>query len=464
MYEAEYDIGGSRWRQTAARLIPPRGPDEQPIARWWERLQALVRGLDGVPESSLSLRVELSERFQATLFAGAPASQAFLLRRALGSFAQLDLLGAAEVVYPQEKEEHDRLLAFPRFRCRVALPRMTSGAAWFSFDFRVNPMLNDLMAEARALGHTLAYQVNVERALLDAEWQRQAAHNALRVARLPGVPAALARLQEELARNLRSATHLCEEFLGVETEASRDWLARVLAQRFGEIYGRYATPEFVFQDGAYEAPLTTARHTAAFEPLPIDVVCGASLNPRGRYELLSWRPRPELIEMLAERPTTPEPVRQQTALDYSGLPMPYAGQQPFFFVSYKREDLPRIKPFMADFSRCGQLVWYDKGIPGGAEWDALIEERIQSSQVLVLFLSQAAVHSKYVRREVKFADTLNKPILSVNIERNVELSNGMRMLLNQYQSIDGSAPGFGKELERTIRLVRVGPQGNALSP
>jgi hypothetical protein len=194
MYVAEYDIGGSRWRQIAARLIPPRGQDQQSVAPWWERLQALVRSLDGVPESSLSLRVELGERFRATLFAGAPASQSDLLRHALGSFAQLDLLGAAEVVYPQEKAEHDRMLAFPRLRCRVALPRLTSGEAWFSFDFRVNPLLNDLMAEARGLGHRIAYHVRMAAA---SGAQRVASGQAPR--RADGTRSATARPRPEPA-------------------------------------------------------------------------------------------------------------------------------------------------------------------------------------------------------------------------------------------------------------------------
>jgi hypothetical protein len=463
MYTAEYDIGGSRWRQVAARLIPPRGPDEQLVARWWERLQTLVRSLDAVPDSSLSLRVELREHFQATLFAGAPATQAALLLRAFGSFSQLDLLGAAEVEFPQEKSAHDRLLAFPSLRTRVALPRLTSGGAWFAFDFRVSPLLNELMAEARGLGYSLAYHVNVERFQPGADELRQAAHNALRVARLAGVPATLVRLQNRLAENLRSATHLSEEFLGVETEASRAWLAGALARRFGESYGLFVTPEFSFETEAHDGPLTTTRHTACFDPLPIDAVCGAAMSARQRCEILSWRPRAEFIDLMTERPAAPEPVGQPAAVDYSSLPAPYAGRQPFFFISYKREDLARIEPLVTDLGRRGHKVWYDRGIPGGAEWDALIEERIRSCQVLVLFLSQAAVHSKYVRREVKFADTLNKPIVGVNLERNIELSHGMRMLLNQYQCIESSPAGLGTELERTVRFVHLAG-GVAASP
>jgi amino acid transporter len=49
----------------------------------------------------------------------------------------------------------------------------------------------------------------------------------------------------------------------------------------------------------------------------------------------------------------------------------------FLFVCYKREDMSRIKPIL--LSLCGWKceVWYDKGIPGGAEWDAAVRRPVQ---------------------------------------------------------------------------------------
>jgi hypothetical protein len=77
----------------------------------------------------------------------------------------------------------------------------------------------------------------------------------------------------------------------------------------------------------------------------------------------------------------------------------------------------------------------DSHIPAGSEWDAILEERIQSCRAVILFLSNAAVDSKYVRREVKYADTINKPILAVEMEE-VRLRHGLDMLLSQLQRVN----------------------------
>ena len=79
-------------------------------------------------------------------------------------------------------------------------------------------------------------------------------------------------------------------------------------------------------------------------------------------------------------------------------------------------------------------MWYDRGIPGGAEWDSMIEERIQSCIGIVLFLTEAAVESKFVRREVKFADAIDKRIVTLRLDT-VELKHGLHMLLTQYQML-----------------------------
>ena len=72
-----------------------------------------------------------------------------------------------------------------------------------------------------------------------------------------------------------------------------------------------------------------------------------------------------------------------------------------------------------------------------------------------MFVSHAAVRSKYVRREVKFADVLNKPIIPVRLEPDVELRDGMDMLLNQYQTVNAFASSEGHEVDRALRLARV---------
>ena len=178
--------------------------------------------------------------------------------------------------------------------------------------------------------------------------------------------------------------------------------------------------------------------------------------PDDRIALLSWQPGPELDALRPKAGRTGDAAEPTGLVDFRGMPQVYTGTGPYAFISYKREDLARIKPLVGQLSDRGHRIWYDIGIPGGAEWDALIEERVQRCEVLLLFLSQAAVQSKYVRREVKFADTLGKPVIGVRLDREIDFTNGMAMLLNQYQVINETAESLADELDRAVRFVRRG--------
>jgi hypothetical protein len=79
----------------------------------------------------------------------------------------------------------------------------------------------------------------------------------------------------------------------------------------------------------------------------------------------------------------------QTNRHMASVPQALREHGDFIFVSYKREDLPRITPFLTRICEWGYEIWYDRGIPGGAEWDALIEEKVSQCKVLLVFLSQA---------------------------------------------------------------------------
>jgi hypothetical protein len=117
-----------------------------------------------------------------------------------------------------------------------------------------------------------------------------------------------------------------------------------------------------------------------------------------------------------------------------GPPQPYVGDGDYFFASYAQRDIDRVGRLMRRITLGGNNLWYDRGIPGGAEWDSVIEERINSCSGLMLFLTETALESKFVRREVKFADAINKPIVTLSLEP-VELKYGLHMLLTQYEML-----------------------------
>jgi hypothetical protein len=84
------------------------------------------------------------------------------------------------------------------------------------------------------------------------------------------------------------------------------------------------------------------------------------------------------------------------------------------------------------------------------EWDAKIEERLLECDRVLLFVSTTAVNSKYVRREIKYADTINKSVISVRLEQ-TDLSHGLAMLLTQYQMLDLEASNFHQKVLDAIR-------------
>ena len=149
-------------------------------------------------------------------------------------------------------------------------------------------------------------------------------------------------------------------------------------------------------------------------------------------------------------------VREHLSPQAAGeVPQPADATGPYLFVSYKREDVARVLPHLETLAAAGVGFWYDKGIPGGAEWDAMIEKRLRGCELVLLFLSRASAASKHVRREVKFADKLDKPILTVVLEP-TELGQGLDMLLSQYQMLDASAADFAAQLRSAVAFIRSG--------
>ena len=461
MYLAGFRIGDASYIQAAASLVYPRSRGDRSsddrAERWWERFRALMRGIEAVGDAATSLRVELGAELTATLFVVTSASREGALRRALGSLTQLDVLADGEVRFPADRAAHDALLNFPRCRCGVALRSMRSGEAWFAFDFRVHGYLHDLLIEAHALGFRLAYHLNVEPMSIDAELQRRAARNALHISGIRGVPASLEQLQQELAHNLRRATHVCEEIVGVDDAAAANWLREALDQRFRATYGRYVVPEFSICEDDHAGSLVATRHRGVFDELGDDELCAAAITSADRIALLSWEPTSQLIGLMPRVDLAVEEPEPSTVPDDSGMPRPYTGDQPYLFISYKREDLARIAPLVAGLAERGHRIWYDRGIPGGADWDAMIEERLRGCAMLVMFVSHAAVLSRFVLREVKFAtNALDKPVVPFALDSGVEPSEGMAMLLNQYQVIHGTAASSPiDELDVAIRYARV---------
>ena len=77
------------------------------------------------------------------------------------------------------------------------------------------------------------------------------------------------------------------------------------------------------------------------------------------------------------------------------------------FVSYKREDRPRVEPLVSALRAVGVSVWWDQDIGGGERWRETIVEQLDAARCVVVCWTHASTgpDGVYVREEAERAKT-----------------------------------------------------------
>ena len=111
-----------------------------------------------------------------------------------------------------------------------------------------------------------------------------------------------------------------------------------------------------------------------------------------------------------------------------------SNDKPYVFISYAHIDGGTVLPIIDAMKCSGINIWYDEGIEAGSEWPEYIAEKVMHCSKFLLFISRAYLDSQNCKRELNFAISRKKDILSVYLE-DVELSPGMEMQLGTYQAV-----------------------------
>lgn len=115
--------------------------------------------------------------------------------------------------------------------------------------------------------------------------------------------------------------------------------------------------------------------------------------------------------------------------------IPYEGAEPFIFVSYAHKDSALVLPILAELESKGYRVWYDDGITPGSEWSENIADHISKCAVTMAFVSPAFGASSNCRREINFALSKEKTVLSVCLQK-TQLPAGLELQLSAHQFIN----------------------------
>ena len=97
------------------------------------------------------------------------------------------------------------------------------------------------------------------------------------------------------------------------------------------------------------------------------------------------------------------------------------------FISYANEDRDAAAQLARLLESAGWRVWWDRRIPAGRTWRAVLEDALHEMRCMVVLWSENSVQSPWVAEEAEQARRLNKSIVPVLIQQ-VEPPIGFRAI------------------------------------
>lgn len=107
--------------------------------------------------------------------------------------------------------------------------------------------------------------------------------------------------------------------------------------------------------------------------------------------------------------------------------------EPYAFVSYSHADLNIVDKYISAFTSTCRF-WFDEGIKSGDEWITEIGNRIFNCEIFIVFLSNNAIQSHYIKDEISYAYKYAKKMIAVFLEP-VILDRGTDLIINRFQHI-----------------------------
>lgn len=129
------------------------------------------------------------------------------------------------------------------------------------------------------------------------------------------------------------------------------------------------------------------------------------------------------------------------------------------FISYSSKDRPWVERFAKMLETYGWSVWWDRNIPTGESFNAVIRHELRTARCAIVVWSQQSVDSEWVQAEADEARKQDK-YLPVRIDES-EIPLGFTQRTFQYLldwDADVDHPGFSQLLKDIERLVKSPPQ------
>jgi hypothetical protein len=95
---------------------------------------------------------------------------------------------------------------------------------------------------------------------------------------------------------------------------------------------------------------------------------------------------------------------------------PYEGKRPCLFVSYAHKTSEQVIPAIRQLHDMQYRVWYDEGIPAGADWPKNVAAHLRRCVAILFFISREALGSSNCFNEISAAKAQHKPIVAIALD------------------------------------------------
>src|SRR4051812_21413962 len=241
MYVARFESDAGNWVQAIA-CLPAIAPAARRAAEWWEEIPHHLRGAARIPGATVLRRISIDRerRLRQVVGITAPAEHEGAVRRVMAGLTRLERLIGGTVEAPVRAEDHDTALStVPPLRFSPQAETFAMGGLAIACDFRIAPILDDLLADACLHGQELSYQMHLRNAEPDREVLRAARRQALNLQSVPGAGTVVGEWQDGLAKAYAGSAALCEEFVAVSAPDTADSAGQRVADAFRARYSKY---------------------------------------------------------------------------------------------------------------------------------------------------------------------------------------------------------------------------------
>lgn len=399
--------------------------------------------------ASLRFSLGLAGEVSTTVFMTSPANRASELRLLFARLVLLDGVAGARVETPSDGAEFERFCnGWPVTTVSLDANLYTSAGTRLLCRGVWPDLVTPIATRMAALGAEFAAHVNITPASPSASLQKSW---ALPLVELDSqaTPAALRLHQHAEFAAARQAAFNVETFWGTSPDMTSTLIAsldQAVHQREPALrqVGLHAvnpvTPE----------PVLEALHTLVL--VGIDELSAASAAGFASQDEVALALSLPAIPTSPKKSGAPSDDGGRFGVRWNDMP-PVLDRNGFCFISYAHADADAVYKILRLLRDRNIPYWYDHGIPAGEQWDDALEEKLSSCSAVVAFLSPRSVHSRYCRREIKYADILGKPILPVMLE-STRLEGGMSFILSHIQFTDAGDPLLVDRLAATIDGLR----------